>query len=246
MAVFVFHDYVHSSAAIYFALAEVFGEDKIQYVNARQIEGGILDQNPKLFVRPGGAARYGASKLAGKGYNEIKRYVSNGGAYLGICGGAYDACAKTVWAKSTKYEIEKMNDLDLFKADAIGPIARFADPRNMDGSSAMIVKITSNGEQYQTLYWGGSCFVPYSDANYVTYATFDDFETNNSAIVGGNYGEGRWLLSSVHIEMDHSALNAMTFDVPENKYEDITALGDTSSVSLDLFKKLLQELTDGN
>lgn len=241
MKIFIYHDYVHNNAPLHTALVRRYGHAAVQYVNADDIIGGALNDNPNAFVMPGGASRYKANKLNGAGNAAIKRYVQNGGTYMGICAGAYYACANTVWAAGTANEIITPNELAFFNGDAVGPIKQFSAAHSRDGSDARIVTLNTNGATTPALYWGGAQFVPHADAAYTVHATFTDITENNAAIISGTTAEGKWLLVSPHIEIDHAALQLMTFNVPDNRYADIAALGNTRGVTLDMFYALLDE-----
>jgi hypothetical protein len=52
-----------------------------------EIRGGALSRYPMLLV-PGGWASNKLSTLGDRGQTEIRRFVEEGGSYLGICGGA--------------------------------------------------------------------------------------------------------------------------------------------------------------
>ena len=242
MPIFIFHDYVHHSGPLYSALALRYGPEKVRYVTAADILAGVLHEEPTAFVRPGGASRYGASKLSGAGYRAIRAYVARGGTYLGICGGAYDACARTRWAVGTDHELAVDNELALFAADAVGPIAEFCNARDREGTEAKLVSLDIGARRIRTLYWGGGRFVPHAGARFVEHARYADLGSNAAAVVSGSFGEGRWLLSSPHLEYDHAALQLSTFDVPSNHYTDISRLTDTDDVSLEPFHQLLDSL----
>ncbi len=48
----------------------------------------LLDRKPRLLLVPGGWARGKAERLGCEGLAAVRRYVADGGAYLGFCGGA--------------------------------------------------------------------------------------------------------------------------------------------------------------
>src|SRR5574340_50544 len=56
-------------------------------IRAEDIKKGCLEKYAVLFV-PGGWASNKLKPLGDKGINEIKKFVRNGGNYLGFCGGA--------------------------------------------------------------------------------------------------------------------------------------------------------------
>jgi len=61
----------------------------IQVVTACQIQRGILAQeNPLALLVPGGWARLKSQNLGVDGRKNIRKFIQNGGKYLGFCGGA--------------------------------------------------------------------------------------------------------------------------------------------------------------
>ena len=58
-----------------------------ELIRAEDIKKGCLKNYAMLFV-PGGWASNKLKPLGDKGINEIKKFVRNGGNYLGFCGGA--------------------------------------------------------------------------------------------------------------------------------------------------------------
>ncbi|MCX5717873.1 MAG: BPL-N domain-containing protein [Nitrospirae bacterium] len=58
-----------------------------ELIRAEDIKKGCLENYALLFV-PGGWASNKLKPLGDKGINEIKKFVRNGGNYLGFCGGA--------------------------------------------------------------------------------------------------------------------------------------------------------------
>jgi putative intracellular protease/amidase len=56
-------------------------------LRAEDVRAGALDRYLLLFV-PGGWASNKISALGGRGMEQIRRFVDQGGSYLGICGGA--------------------------------------------------------------------------------------------------------------------------------------------------------------
>lgn len=56
-------------------------------IRSKDIKEGRLDNYSILFV-PGGWASNKVKTLGDAGINEVKRYVNDGGSYLGLCGGA--------------------------------------------------------------------------------------------------------------------------------------------------------------
>ncbi|MFP4072031.1 MAG: BPL-N domain-containing protein [Desulfovibrionales bacterium] len=60
-----------------------------RWIRSRDIARGLLDSvRPKALLVPGGWAKLKSESLGQEGRREIRRYVSQGGAYIGFCGGA--------------------------------------------------------------------------------------------------------------------------------------------------------------
>ncbi|OLP54880.1 hypothetical protein BJF92_13825 [Rhizobium rhizosphaerae] len=239
MTILIYQDNVSANGALYTALCRLFGKASVHLVNAHEVIGGALDGEVSLFVMPGGAARYKAAKLQGAGHARILDYVARGGAYLGICAGAYYACTSIEWARGTPYEIRTADTLALFNGRAIGPIDAFSPAGSYNGSAPRLITLDMNGKRSRTLYWGGCHFQAEPGSTAEIVARFADLPDAPAAIVAGGHGKGRWLLSSPHIEYDAQALDLIDFDVTANDYAEIRTLGDWSDLTLHTFETLL-------
>src|SRR6185295_82858 len=119
MQVLVYQDYVHNNGALFRALGKHFGQQNIGFADAGDVHDGILDDKVRLFVMPGGADLFYAEKLNGAGNKAIRRWTEKGGAYLGICAGAYYGCHSLGWAEGTQQEISGPRELGFFPGRAI-------------------------------------------------------------------------------------------------------------------------------
>lgn len=239
MSILIYTDNVSANHILYYALAKLRGKSNVYFVNANEILAGALTDEVELFVMPGGASRYKSAKLDGPATKLIKQYVANGGRYLGICAGAYMGCETTIWAKDQPFEIVTDNELAFFAGNAEGPIEAFGRGDNYNVTQAHIVNLTVNGQPQRSLYLGGCVFKPRTNSNFEVIATFDDLPNQPSAIIGGHYGQGNWLLSSTHPEYDQEALELMSFDVVGNEYQDFEQVSEDSGLDLGLLKYLL-------
>ena len=82
-----------------------------------------IAQYDKIVI-PGGADCQYHTKLTGTGCNNIKKFVSNGGTYIGICAGGYFGCKHIEFAKGTVLEICEDRDLGFFPGIARGPMLK--------------------------------------------------------------------------------------------------------------------------
>lgn len=74
-----------------------------------------------MIIMPGGAANPYCEKLNGEGNRKIRRFVENGGTYLGICAGAYYACTRLEF-HGEEYDVKDTWELGFFKGIARGSL----------------------------------------------------------------------------------------------------------------------------
>ena len=202
--IFIYQDYIQNHGLLYKKLVEIYGRERVSFCDAVEIcEGCINDGKPYLFVMPGGADLYYCEKLNGKGNQEIKNYVENGGNYLGICAGAYYAAKHIIWAANTEHEIKGDRELSFFNGQAIGPIKEFMETGDIEQSWSSITALSFTSEKHQDAqvrYTGGPVFIPNdTDSTYII-ARYIDLPNTPPAIIKCKVGNGTALLSSPHIE----------------------------------------------
>lgn len=149
---------------------------------------------------PGGADLYYCEKLNGDGNKAIRRYVEDGGNYLGICAGAYYACREIEWGKNTNQEITGLRELNFVNCKAVGPIYEFIEDSDIDKSWDNISKVKIGDKIYTTLYRAGPTFSESVNDNFKVLARYSDLPKNPPAIIYTSFGKGSVLLSSPHIE----------------------------------------------
>lgn len=92
---------------------------------------------------PGGADLPYCKKLNGEGNRRIRQFIEQGGAYLGICAGAYYGCAELNFV-GRDYSVNGNRELALFNGIAKGSLPQFTNGQLYDkniGSKA-IVEVT--------------------------------------------------------------------------------------------------------
>ena len=242
MRLLIYTDNVSVNQILYYALTKLCGKQNVCFVNANEIMDGALSKDVDLLIMPGGASRYKSAKLDGRATTMIKQYVASGGCYLGICAGAYMGCQQTSWAAGQPFEIRKDNPLAFFSGIGEGPIPAFGLGDNYNATPARIVNLSVNGQLQRSLYLGGCLFKPNARFAFEVLATFHDLPNTPPAIVGGPYGQGKWMLCSTHPEYDQEALELMRFDVVGNAYEDFAQLSRHSGLNLVLLGYMLKWL----
>lgn len=197
--IFLYQDYVHNNGVLHKRLCETYGHANVNFCDADDIIGGLLDDSVFLLVMPGGADLYYCEKLNGTGNKNIRAYVEQGGNYLGICAGAYYAAREIDWNNG---DIAGPRELGFFDGKATGPIYEFLEDQNFNKSWQNIVNITIDSEIYPALYYGGPSF----DGNGIaTYAN------GQAAIIKAVKGKGTVILSSPHIEYSPKELQKATY-----------------------------------
>lgn len=243
-SILIYQDYVYNNGALFKALSSFYGSNQIGFADADDLRNGILDQNVKAFIMPGGASRYVSNKLNGVGNQRIKDYVSQGGLYVGICAGAYYGCNHIQWQPEFGPPITAENELGFFPGTAQGPVPEFISDENSKYMAALTSIKTDDGKTLKAFYWAGPLFVDAISNDYTILATYQDLDGQPPAVITGTFGKGRYLLSSPHLEMDTAQLQRMQFDVIDNRYEDIFKLEDVQGLTHDYLLSLLNPFID--
>ncbi len=138
----------------------------------------------RVLVVPGGWAPTQHEAMGDGGRGRLRTFVEAGGAYLGICAGAYVACSAVSWE-----DREYPYALGLARGRAIGPVKGLA-PWPTTGS----VEIRAGGHAVPALYAGG-CSLAIDGA--AVLATYPD---GSAAAIEVRLGKGRVFLCGVHPE----------------------------------------------
>ncbi|WP_201583571.1 BPL-N domain-containing protein [Psychrobacter jeotgali] len=153
-----------------------------------------------VLIMPGGADLPYCQKLNGLGNDIIRQFISKGNIYIGICAGGYYG-AREIEFSGAGYEINGARELAFFTGTAIGSIKEFTNGQYYDekvGSKAIVTLDYANGQQDEVYYHGGAYFLADADAEFEALATYSN---GHNAVVSGNIGEGKYLLSGVHFEL---------------------------------------------
>jgi glutamine amidotransferase-like uncharacterized protein len=168
-----------------------------------------------LFAVPGGYMPAYQEDLRSSGTKAIREFVANGGAYLGICGGAYFACDKVHWTENGKTS-ELDYSLDFFTGLGVGPIFEIADWPNYD---LTVIKPNqtskkpslANESDYSVMYYGGPYFELHGTSEVNTIASYAVI--NKPAMITLEYDLGRVFLSGPHPEFEeNSSRDGCTWD----------------------------------
>eukprot|EP00126_Sphaerothecum_destruens_P006955 Sdes_comp19610_c0_seq1m11351 len=92
----------------------------IRFVDEKIIASEPWEKFTRLLIFPGGKDSPFCAALKGKPLEKIKNYVFSGGAYFGICAGAYFASSQVEFEAGTCLEIIAPRDLKFFPGVAKG------------------------------------------------------------------------------------------------------------------------------
>ncbi|QDT95990.1 BPL-N domain-containing protein [Gimesia aquarii] len=172
-------------------------------VSPAEIRDGAL-QNYDVLICPGGSGSRQAKELKEAGRTAVRKFVRNGGGYVGICAGAYLASTHYTWS--------------------LGVInARVWDRAHWArGKKQVSIRLTPSGrevlskskEKFDIYYANGPLLVPDNQPNlpgYEVLARYNTEVTRNGApqhamvgthaIIRSKFGAGRVICFSPHAEM---------------------------------------------
>lgn len=153
------------------------------------------------LIIPGGADRPYYKNLKGTGCDNIKKFVKNGGTYIGICAGGYFGCQKIEFAKGTELEICEDRELGFFPGVARGPMLKQYVYNSDEGASAAKIRSSIDGSIFYAYHNGGSTFIldGIDTDDVAVLAEYVDTE-NMPAVIKCKYGNGTAILCGIHFE----------------------------------------------
>jgi len=176
----------------------------VQLVKADYINNENLGSFNILCI-PGGNMYQYAQDISSEGKEKIRDFISDGGGYIGICGGAYFASEKVVWQGNRLPVIP----LGIFPGTAKGPIDEIV-PYPDKG----IVKINivdslhpitqSEPDSIWILYYWGPVLIPNKNANVTILGRYNK-GNKEPAILAFDYGQGRVFIIGVHPEIEEDS-----------------------------------------
>jgi glutamine amidotransferase-like uncharacterized protein len=169
--------------------------DRHHFFNASKIEADLL-------VLPGGRDVFYQTALQGEPNKKILAFVENGGNYLGLCAGAYYACAIIEFEKNGPLEVLGNRELKFFPGKAIGPAygnGRF-DYLDVRGAQLSNLQVT-DGQIFRS-YYNGGCFFEHAEtySNVEILTRYSDIEGKPASIIECRVGSGKVILSGIHPE----------------------------------------------
>ncbi|MEJ8825291.1 BPL-N domain-containing protein [Variovorax humicola] len=164
-----------------------------------------------MFVMPGGADLPFCEALNGAPNQRIRRFTEAGGVYLGICAGAYYACREIAFHAGTDGAICGARELRFVDAVAVGSlppltggVAYDATPRSAAAVEIRTTDYLTSAPVRLYAHYHGGCRFDFGDAtghDTQILAVYTGLVGAPPAIVSSSVGEGRAILTGVHLEM---------------------------------------------
>ncbi|KAI9099243.1 biotin-protein ligase [Phlyctochytrium arcticum] len=225
-------------------------------VDANTLLSDSWQATTALLVIPGGRDLPYVEHLEPKGTQIVGDYVRNGGAYLGICAGAYFASSRVEFEVGREgYEVVGPRALGFWPGPAKGSVAPGFVYGTEKGSRAVRIEVdqsgwTTNPNFPQTIldtYVNGGPFFELEDASLTKhspkvlahYASHDG-QSSRPAIVGCTVGSGRVILSGAHIEYRADTLPGPSCDPDLTRV--LSSLVSSEPARVNLMRAVLVEL----
>lgn len=154
-----------------------------------------------LFVMPGGRDLPYLKLLSRIGASRLRAFVERGGAYVGICAGAYFGAQCVEFEKGGPLEVLGKRPLAFFPGIAKGPALGLGQFCYDSEAGARETHIVWTDGKTRPVYYNGGCAFPDADSFASVKVIGHYVETNEPAIVHCQVGQGQALLSGVHPEI---------------------------------------------
>ncbi len=216
----------------------------IEEMTPLQIKQGTWEEKAVLFIMPGGSDLFYLKNLSPHGNDKIRKYVENGGTYLGFCAGAYYAGERVNFAMNTPLEIVGERELKFFPGTVEGPTLAAYDEHSYSGCGIAHLHWNAGSpfaksSQFYAFYNGGGCFMDaQAKPNTVVLASYKTAFGLKPAIIEISVGKGKAMLSGAHWEYVPSLLD------PKDPYlkDIIPRLQGTNPQTLELSRHLFERL----
>jgi biotin--protein ligase len=214
---------------------------ELQRADANRLKTTDWEKETALIVIPGGRDVYYHACLDGIGTEKIRGFVENGGAYLGICAGAYFACSVIEFEKGGVLEVCGQRSLSFFPGMAQGP-AYGKNRYSYDGLHGLeAANISWKNEAFHAYFNGGCHFAKAAEYPHVSVlSSYLDLDQNPAAVISCQVGLGKAILMGVHLEYNTTALHR------QNPYIEriYSKLQQGENHRKQVFREILNELLD--
>ncbi len=181
-------------------------EMELHLVDAKGVQSGELE-GMDLLVMPGGSSHWEYRSLGSNGVERLRSYLLGGGRYLGVCAGCALVMDEKTRARLIPWKWSGAVSRTLFPTIQV----------NAKGAAALGLKAGPRTVRYH----GGPFMWPstnvFAGVKTESWATFDAEASMKgrlkvkmygaAAIVGGTYGKGKIVVSTVHPEYSKDTMD---------------------------------------
>ncbi|HEX2579300.1 MAG TPA: BPL-N domain-containing protein [Rhabdochlamydiaceae bacterium] len=180
---------------------------RIRRMDSKTLKSEGWEQETALLVVPGGRDVFYHEALDGQGTSKIRKFVEEGGSYLGICAGAYFGAEAIEFEKGGNSEVCAQRSLAFFPGLAEGP-AYGKNKYRVDGLQGIeAARVSWKGDHFHVYYNGGCQFIGAHEVPGVSVlSSYLELEGDPAAIISAEVGKGKVILSGVHFEYSVLAL----------------------------------------
>jgi glutamine amidotransferase-like uncharacterized protein len=180
---------------------------EVSFISCHDIIHTPWESDTDVFIMPGGRDIPYHQALKGEGNQRIRKYVEEGGSFLGICAGAYYGCREVEFNRGMELEVLGLRELAFFPGTARGPAYGAGSFRYHSEFGAKAALISNNFESkaLRSYYNGGCYFVDAQCHPHIqVISNYLEIENCPAAIIEIPVGKGKAILSGVHIEIGTS------------------------------------------
>jgi glutamine amidotransferase-like uncharacterized protein len=168
------------------------------YINSRSLVGF------RIICFPGGDMYQYAQDISESGKSKIRAFISNGGGYIGICGGAYFTGERVYW-QGTQLP---MSPLAILPGATIGPVDSIAPYPNCVMCKVNITihdhPITlAEPDSVWIMYCYGPQLIPDENADVDVLGLYDT--GGQPVMIAFHYGRGRVFIIGTHPEFEEDS-----------------------------------------
>ncbi|KAI8888267.1 class II aaRS and biotin synthetase [Backusella circina FSU 941] len=186
-------------------------------VDAATLSTEPWEETCSLMVMPGGRDSPYCEDLDGAGTDKIRRYVENGGHYLGLCAGAYFGAKEIEFEVGTPYQVKGPRQLGFFPGLVRGCMYPGFKYNSDQGARAVQVKVSREildslpsgyPQAFKSYYNGGGYFVKVNGSDQVKaicHFTEKGLASDDEEAIAGvecKVGHGTAVLLGIHPEFD--------------------------------------------
>ena len=131
----------------------------------------------------------------------IKKFIHDGGKYLGFCAGGYFGASRIVFEKGTPLEVDVESPLAILPGMSVGAVYPGFSYSNEENAKVVDVNYENGIElpPMSAYYFGGGEFIPAVKSKII--ANYSGIHSDKIAILTATYGKGRSVLMGVHPEV---------------------------------------------